>query len=319
MRPQGPRMSGVLEALRLAGRVVASAGYHWKRHPLASRALLSALFHVPARIRFGDFTSSLVLTRAQVDAFFEGGWDYAEPRLQLLRQARQFPFGRAGVRAIVEMRRRMESSRDGTFGDVVSNVYRDPVYPIFQHLGQAFRNYITGRQPFVLAALAEADVQPRRVCDVGCGAGVLLGDVLHAAPHARGFGIDISPVMVSHARSVLQTWRLGDRATVLSGDLRRLPFPDGFFNFVVATEVLEHLPDPRPGIRELARVVAPDGTLVTSIPVGDPAPTHLHCFASSDEVDSLHRDAGLMIRRKVVREVAPGVPNVLIASQPSRS
>jgi ubiquinone/menaquinone biosynthesis C-methylase UbiE len=45
-------------------------------------------------------------------------------------------------------------------------------------------------------------------------------------------------------------------------DLTRLPNADGAFDAVVCGWVLEHLPDPRPGLRELARVLTPGGKLL---------------------------------------------------------
>jgi ubiquinone/menaquinone biosynthesis C-methylase UbiE len=141
-----------------------------------------------------------------------------------------------------------------------------------------------------------------------------LGDVLHAVPTATGYGVDVSDAMIRHARRVLDAWSIGDRAKLMVGDLRRLPLPDSSLDFVVATEVLEHLPDPRDGIRELARVLSAEGVLVTSIPVNDTAPTHLHLFETVDDVLRLHRSAGLAVRRHRVMNVAPNVPDVLIAA-----
>src|SRR5262249_36617629 len=52
------------------------------------------------------------------------------------------------------------------------------------------------------------------------------------------------------------------RATHVAADLTRLPYADQSFDVIVCGWVLEHLPDPRPGLRELARVLQPGGKLL---------------------------------------------------------
>lgn len=46
-----------------------------------------------------------------------------------------------------------------------------------------------------------------------------------------------------------------------------LTFPDGIFDTVVTTEVLEHVPEPHQAMREMARVLKPGGHLVLSTPM----------------------------------------------------
>jgi SAM-dependent methyltransferase len=53
---------------------------------------------------------------------------------------------------------------------------------------------------------------------------------------------------------------------VVRGDAHRLPFADGCFDVVLACDVLEHLADDRRAIRELRRVLRPEGTLVATVP-----------------------------------------------------
>ena len=50
------------------------------------------------------------------------------------------------------------------------------------------------------------------------------------------------------------------------GDAHRLPFPDGAFDRIIASEVLEHLPDDATAVRELARVLRPGGTIAVTVP-----------------------------------------------------
>src|SRR6202021_2633687 len=50
------------------------------------------------------------------------------------------------------------------------------------------------------------------------------------------------------------------------GDALRLPFPSGSFDRVIAAEVLEHIPDDRRALAELARVLRPGGTIAVTVP-----------------------------------------------------
>ena len=49
-------------------------------------------------------------------------------------------------------------------------------------------------------------------------------------------------------------------------DITAIPRPDGAFDAVMSTEVLEHVPDPVAALRELARLVRPGGYLILTAP-----------------------------------------------------
>jgi SAM-dependent methyltransferase len=49
-----------------------------------------------------------------------------------------------------------------------------------------------------------------------------------------------------------------------------LPFADQQFDWVVAIDVLEHLPDDQPFLQELRRVLRPGGQALVTVPNGDP-------------------------------------------------
>ncbi len=51
------------------------------------------------------------------------------------------------------------------------------------------------------------------------------------------------------------------------GDLNQeLPYADGAFEYVVCVEGLEHLQNPHQAVREFARVLRPDGSVIASVP-----------------------------------------------------
>ena len=58
----------------------------------------------------------------------------------------------------------------------------------------------------------------------------------------------------------------GHPATAVQGDALALPFADGTFDRVIASEVLEHIPDDTAAMRELARVLRPGGAMAVTVP-----------------------------------------------------
>ena len=65
---------------------------------------------------------------------------------------------------------------------------------------------------------------------------------------------------------VAERWRYGAIDYVC--DITKIPAPDGSFDAIVCTEVLEHVPHPVDALRELARLLAPDGRLFLTAPLG---------------------------------------------------
>jgi SAM-dependent methyltransferase len=99
----------------------------------------------------------------------------------------------------------------------------------------------------------------RRILDAGCGNGRYTRFLLRAAePDALITAFDLSQRMLKRARRRLHS----PRVTHVAADLTRLPYPNAFFDAIVCGWVLEHLPDPSPGLRELARVLQPGGKLL---------------------------------------------------------
>lgn len=99
----------------------------------------------------------------------------------------------------------------------------------------------------------------KRILDAACGNGRYSRFLLrHADADALITSFDLSPRMLLRARARLHCQRVSHAVA----DLTRLPYADAAFDAVVCGWVLEHLPDPRPGLRELARVLQPDGKLL---------------------------------------------------------
>ena len=103
-----------------------------------------------------------------------------------------------------------------------------------------------------LANLQAAD----RVLDLACGTGDL---VFAAARRARhGVGLDLTHRMLELAAS-----KRPRNVALVTGDMLALPFDDARFDVVTTGYGLRNVPDLQQAIREIARVLAPGGRLLS--------------------------------------------------------
>src|SRR6476660_1832268 len=87
----------------------------------------------------------------------------------------------------------------------------------------------------------------KRVLDVGCGDGRHILEAARRGAIAVGVDYDATELRRTRARSS------GQRITLIVADAAHLPFPPSVFHAVICTETLEHLPDDRAAIAEIAR------------------------------------------------------------------
>lgn len=109
-----------------------------------------------------------------------------------------------------------------------------------------------------------------RVLDLGCGFGRHAFEVLR-----RGANVTACDMATPELRQVIDTatamYQAGEIApdvvaSVTNGDATALPFADGCFDRVIASEVLEHVTDDFAAFTELSRVLRPGGVLAVTVP-----------------------------------------------------
>ena len=100
-------------------------------------------------------------------------------------------------------------------------------------------------------ALAEPELGPGRVLDLGCG----VGHSFHLLAPRETVGVDLDADALAGQ----------ERETVVA-DMRALPFADGSFASVLSVQSLEHVPDPGRVVAEAARVLEDDGVAVFVTP-----------------------------------------------------
>src|SRR3954452_10243710 len=109
-----------------------------------------------------------------------------------------------------------------------------------------------------------------QVLDLGCGFGRHAFEAYRRGAHV--VAVDRSAAELDQVsglfRAMEQTGEAprGLVARAVRADLLALPFPDASFDVVMASEVLEHIPDDEMAMAEIARVVRPGGRVAVTVP-----------------------------------------------------
>jgi SAM-dependent methyltransferase len=96
-----------------------------------------------------------------------------------------------------------------------------------------------------------------QVLDICCGPGMLAAGALKRG--AEAVGLDFSAEAVELARRLVSNGRFQQ------GDAEALPFPAASFDAVLCGYGVMHLPEPAAALREMLRVLRPDGRVALSV------------------------------------------------------
>jgi ubiquinone/menaquinone biosynthesis C-methylase UbiE len=114
-------------------------------------------------------------------------------------------------------------------------------------------------------------IQPGyRILDIGCGSGRHTCAALQCK-NVLAVGVDINFDDVIEADNRIEYHAKfgnhgGGTGVISVADTLDLPFKDNFFDFVICSEVLEHIHDHRTAVSEIIRVLKPGRNLMVSVP-----------------------------------------------------
>jgi SAM-dependent methyltransferase len=149
------------------------------------------------------------------------------------------------------------------------------------HVGR--RKIIAG---FVEAICREVKDRRARILDVGCGTGA---NLLMLSQYGDAEGVDISEDALAFCRE-----RGLDQVKL--GAAEALPYDDGTFDLVTALDVVEHMDDDVAALREMRRVLRPEGRVLLFVP------TFMFLWGVQDEVSHHRRRYRLPELRRVLDE-----------------
>ena len=113
------------------------------------------------------------------------------------------------------------------------------------------------RLKLVYGDFLKENLQGKKLLDAGCGTG-------YFSKAAVERGADVTSMDLGE--NLLAKVKEKCNSTCVKGSILEMPFEDNSFDYVISSEVIEHVPAPLDAIPEIYRVLKPDGTMVLTTP-----------------------------------------------------
>ena len=159
--------------------------------------------------------------------------------------------------------------------------------------GQRF--WVEAPHPIITRERLRAVLRPQpgeRLLEIGVGTGYYSLDLAEwVAPEGRLELFDLQQEFLDHVMRAAGERGLTNLVPT-KGDATRLPFEDGSIDAVVLTAVLGEIPDGAAALREIRRVLKPDGRLVVGELFGDPH------FTTRASLERMGGEAGLALAER---------------------
>lgn len=146
--------------------------------------------------------------------------------------------------------------------------------------------------------------------EVGFGEGFYLWEIYRHFPQIRMYGYDVSIYAIQFAMRVLEVERVSKERYLLQyGDvLVGLQQVDETIDFGILAEVIEHIPNPEVGIREVVRILKRGGLLYLTTVLNSNHMDHISNFESPSEVEKMLEQEGVRIVAKKIYNMKDDFP-----------
>jgi ubiquinone/menaquinone biosynthesis C-methylase UbiE len=137
------------------------------------------------------------------------------------------------------------------------------------------RVFVSVPHPVITRARLKKVLDPKpgeRLLELGPGTGYYSVELAGwLAPGGQLDIFDLQQEMLDHTMRRLEAGGVQTPVVPMQGDATAMPYPDTTFDAVVLTTVLGEIPDQEAALREIRRVLKPDGRLVVGeLALGDP-------------------------------------------------
>jgi len=142
-------------------------------------------------------------------------------------------------------------------GDLTAEARRE-----YEEFFERYDGYRYAKEPHILTNLDRIDFRGKRVLEIGLGQGADAEAIV-----ARGgvySGVDLTEESVKRVKMRFELKGL-TYDSITQGSALDLPFDTGSFDIVFSHGVLHHIPEIRRASAEIARVLKPDGELISML------------------------------------------------------
>lgn len=144
------------------------------------------------------------------------------------------------------------------------------------------------------------DSRPQRYLEVGAGHGLFLVEAKRRFPSIEAVVCDVSVASIKICREIVEGFGMDSKTVEFRcEDFFKADFAEGYFDFVTAGEVLEHVNAAPDFLKRLRGFVNPVGRVYLSTCANCPAPDHVYHFRNIGEIRKLVRGSGFIIEQEI--------------------
>jgi len=189
--------------------------------------------------------------------------------------------------------------RLSTFAEAMAEVYSDHAYMSRYVNGLLLTqilwfNHVATFEMFLNRVIG-ASSAPFDYLEVGPGHGLMVYFAAASELSRRLEAWDVSAVSLRETRQALDRMGVEKPVALTEVDILQAAPPQGGYDLIVISEVLEHLERPDKALGFLASALNPGGRIFINVPLNSPSPDHIYLLSSPDEVTALVEGAGLAV------------------------
>ena len=136
-----------------------------------------------------------------------------------------------------------------------------------------------------------------RYLEIGPGHGLMMYLALRDFDLSAATAWDLSAVSIAQTREALRLLGFSNAAFSVR-DIMSVSEDEADYDFVVLSEVLEHLEDPLAAMHQVRKLVDSNGLVFVNVPINSPSPDHIYLMRTPGDARRLLTETGFEIIRE---------------------